>query len=57
MKEILRDFYENGQPRNIIPYKNGFKHGVAYWYNESGENMTKTKYKKGKKHSSFYSVQ
>ena len=47
MKETLRDFYENGQPRNIIPYKNGFKHGVAYWYDESGNLIKESIYENG----------
>lgn len=47
MKEILRDFYENGQPRNIIPYKNGFKHGIWKEYDESGNLIKESIYENG----------
>ena len=43
-------WYENGQKKWEINYKNGKKSGLEIWWYESGQKKSECPYKEGKKH-------
>ena len=47
---IIRDYYENGQPKSETPYIDDKEHGIVKWYYENGQLKSETPYVNDKTH-------
>jgi antitoxin component YwqK of YwqJK toxin-antitoxin module len=48
-KDIIKEFYSNGNIKSTTPLKNGLKHGIVKYYSENGKVISIENYRNGLK--------